>query len=315
MLSCLLATYLCLSDFDTAFRLEKKIAFEETEEVALLSVRSIARDREGRLFVIDSRAGNLKVFDEQGKVLRSIGRRGEGPGEFGAPVGITLWKNQIFVQDMLRARIHIFDKDTDAFLKALPGSDAREILAYKDRLYLGSARLADDTSLQILDLEGQELASYVRIPEITRSNQLVSSNVSFDLDEQGRVYLLHEMDYQIIRVDEQGQEKTLVQGSSPAYVAPPSEPFKAFHSRELLKKWGDSWSSLLKLAVLKSKGLILVSYIPLEGGFALDTYTLAGERHLKTMKSDKRLVLADEHAVYFIAEAEEGYELLEYTPR
>jgi len=41
----------------------------------------IAEDEMGDIYVSDSRAGNVKMFDSKGNYRRKIGARGQGPGE------------------------------------------------------------------------------------------------------------------------------------------------------------------------------------------------------------------------------------------
>lgn len=60
-------------------------------------VGSLVEDALGRLWIADSRAGEIRVFDREGQYVRTVGRPGGGPGEFsslgvviGAPNG-TIW--------------------------------------------------------------------------------------------------------------------------------------------------------------------------------------------------------------------------------
>jgi len=46
--------------------------------------RSLAVDEEGRVYVVDSKPSVIKVFSPVGVLVRTIGREGEGPGEFRA---------------------------------------------------------------------------------------------------------------------------------------------------------------------------------------------------------------------------------------
>ena len=46
------------------------------------SVRALARDAEGRIYVADSGSRTVRVFDDGGTHVYSFGGRGEGPGEF-----------------------------------------------------------------------------------------------------------------------------------------------------------------------------------------------------------------------------------------
>ncbi len=45
---------------------------------------------DGTIYVLDQQAAEVRVFDSDGRYLRTIVRRGEGPGEIGAANGIFL---------------------------------------------------------------------------------------------------------------------------------------------------------------------------------------------------------------------------------
>ena len=49
------------------------------------SLGTVACDAEGNIYVVDSGAKNIKKFNSHGKFLKTIGREGQGPGEFLAP--------------------------------------------------------------------------------------------------------------------------------------------------------------------------------------------------------------------------------------
>ncbi|MGI9320861.1 MAG: 6-bladed beta-propeller [Thiogranum sp.] len=72
----------------------------------------LARDpATGRVYVADTRAHDIKVFDDNGKLLYSIGRHGSAAGEFNAPTHISLVKDRLYVADTLNARVQILTMD------------------------------------------------------------------------------------------------------------------------------------------------------------------------------------------------------------
>jgi DNA-binding beta-propeller fold protein YncE len=71
----------------------------------------LARDpQRGRIYVADTRAHDIKVFADDGKLLEVIGRRGEGDGEFNAPTYLTFASDKLYVTDTLNSRIQVFDE-------------------------------------------------------------------------------------------------------------------------------------------------------------------------------------------------------------
>ena len=74
----------------------------------------LVRDAAGkRIYVVDTVAHDIKVFDDDGELLDVIGHRGTGPGEFNAPTHIALSDNRLYVTDTLNARIQVLEPDGD----------------------------------------------------------------------------------------------------------------------------------------------------------------------------------------------------------
>ena len=59
----------------------------------------------GEIFVADSAAHDIKVFDTDGRLLRSIGGRGIGPGRFNGPTHLSCRGDRLYVTDTLNARV------------------------------------------------------------------------------------------------------------------------------------------------------------------------------------------------------------------
>lgn len=85
---------------------------EETDEQMFQSINTLDVGDQGYLFILDEQAGNIKVFDHNGNFRKTIGRKGQGPGEFGMPISVFLsQQNQIIVNDMGQRKIQYFDRD------------------------------------------------------------------------------------------------------------------------------------------------------------------------------------------------------------
>jgi sugar lactone lactonase YvrE len=62
---------------------------------------------ESLLYVADTLAHQIKVFDVTGRLVKRIGQRGEGPGEFNYPTHLALAKDGLVVSDTMNARIQV----------------------------------------------------------------------------------------------------------------------------------------------------------------------------------------------------------------
>jgi len=73
-------------------------------------VMSLAVDGDGRIYVADSQGSDIRVFSPRGECVRTIGRSGEGPGEFRLLAGIA-WQPPGFLWaiDSIRERFTVFD--------------------------------------------------------------------------------------------------------------------------------------------------------------------------------------------------------------
>ena len=76
------------------------------------STRSVVVDDAGAIYVLDEQAADVKVFDAAGKHVRTIGRKGQGPGELEFPMTLSLSraKAELIVQLQSRGLV-VFGTD------------------------------------------------------------------------------------------------------------------------------------------------------------------------------------------------------------
>lgn len=78
----------------------------------LASVRGMAEDRRGQIWVADARLGALHVFNASGQYLRTVGRRGDGRGEFHLPGRLVrLADGRIAVHDEARPAVDVLSEN------------------------------------------------------------------------------------------------------------------------------------------------------------------------------------------------------------
>ena len=65
-----------------------------------------------RLYVADTHDHNIKVFGTDGRLLHTLGRRGEMPGEFNYPTYLVLAKGELYIADTMNARVQVLDVET-----------------------------------------------------------------------------------------------------------------------------------------------------------------------------------------------------------
>jgi hypothetical protein len=102
---------------DTPLTLATRSLFEvgelEGEEYeTFANVVDVAFDQAGNLYVLDGNAYRVVVFDASGRYTRTIGRQGDGPGEFGFPAALAvLPSGELVVNDAMKSNLQVFGPD------------------------------------------------------------------------------------------------------------------------------------------------------------------------------------------------------------
>jgi hypothetical protein len=96
------------------FRLEEELSLGKAdgEEAYLFSrINGLDVDDNGNLYVLDYRSAHVRVFDDRGVFLRTIGRKGQGPGETERPVFVQVGRSgELMIYDYLRRNLVTFSR-------------------------------------------------------------------------------------------------------------------------------------------------------------------------------------------------------------
>jgi len=112
-----------------SLELVRKIGDVDTEDenVAFHYPSDIAVDKEGNIYVLDSGNTRIQKFGPDGKYLATIGRKGQGPGEFISPSGLDLDEDgNLVVTDTAQSRLHVIIGG---------GKDVKSIVLKDERIY------------------------------------------------------------------------------------------------------------------------------------------------------------------------------------
>jgi hypothetical protein len=141
-------------------------------------------DAEAKLYLLDAGTRTVTVVDPDGGFVRTIGRGGEGPGEFRSPIAMAVLPGgRVVVSDMGHRGLLVFGED-GAFERTIPFDEgtgmASLVLAYGDEAVVyaapgmmmagprgGSARPASDVPVRrlgILTEAGSEVVHRAWIP-------------------------------------------------------------------------------------------------------------------------------------------------------
>jgi hypothetical protein len=91
----------------------------------------VVADEAGQIFAMDGGNRRIQVYGPDGKYLRTIGRSGNGPGEFGNVALIARAGNQLATHERSTAYLSLFSVD---------GTYQRRVLAPRASFRMRSAR-------------------------------------------------------------------------------------------------------------------------------------------------------------------------------
>jgi hypothetical protein len=156
--------------------IEEELIYKEKDksgEIRLFKPGRFAVDARGQIYIGDNSDMAIKVFDQAGKFLRAIGRKGEGPGEF-TFIGdmVPLPDGRLLVTDFQARRTSFFDSEGQFlvsyswkknFLKVHLATESSCTL--EEGVYTEESR---ERWIKKIDFAGEELISFGKFsfPEI-----------------------------------------------------------------------------------------------------------------------------------------------------
>jgi len=108
---------------------EENLSFNEPND--------IVRDSAGNLYILDSGNNRIQKLDSEGKFIKTIGRKGQGPGEFQAAYSMDIDpEDNLFVFDVRSRRIEVLSPD-GVFLGEIPlPHHAHGVRIFGDNLFI-----------------------------------------------------------------------------------------------------------------------------------------------------------------------------------
>ncbi len=164
---------------------------EEDENKFFESPESVAIDNNGNVYICDQYGNCIKEFTASGEYVKTIGRRGKGPGDLLTPHSLTLCPNgDLVVQEMMGRRIQRFDKKgnskkiikSDVFAYWIGVTPQDELVVYDKRHTFASRKL-----LSVMDSNGKKLREIGQYHDNAK-NLFKSEGLQFAIDCDNNFY-------------------------------------------------------------------------------------------------------------------------------
>jgi hypothetical protein len=188
---------------------EEDLTYQEKDEAGELRIFKPGRyvvDGQGNIYIEDGSDMTIKVFDAQGKYLRAIGRKGNGPGEFGQIADLAVLPDgRLLVTDFETRRTSFFNPEGQ-FLSSFQWKKFfSQLQLVSDSSYTVNEMVYSEDKRELwvkaIDFTGQEVLSYgqfkypefkiLRQGEIMFSTSVPWSPASVFAGDKKRQWLYH----------------------------------------------------------------------------------------------------------------------------
>ena len=287
------------------FNLEEELSIESNNtnsQEMFQTIVSLAVDDKGNIFVLDKKAADIKVFDKDGRFMKTIGRRGQGPGEFGAPESSAITKeNELYVYDSVRMAVLHFDA-TGEFKRTLPVKfpffEGPKVTT-KGEIIVSHGVLGEKTVFELkkFDSEMNPILTFSTIP-IERPPKVhvfvyyTASDLKWDVSPRGEIVwgVMTTPEYELFIHDEDGKQiRKIKKKFTPIRLS--KEEYK-----KLMKKWFG------RIPAAGKWDLIIPShYPPFQGFFIDDEGRILVKRFVEVERDDRHFFDVFDEEGRFIA--------------
>jgi hypothetical protein len=212
---------------NSILRLHEEISIgkaEGAEEYLFSSINGYDVDQEDNVYIIDGSAAQIRVFDRQGRFLRTIGKKGQGPGEFQYPLFIQISnQEEIFIFDVFVNKLQRFSKAglfINAVLSRVPGINLIKVDS-EGRMIgsRGGLEPIGGRELKILNSEGNLLMDIAKAePDLTKRDirefDIGKPRLCFSVSRKDHIYWGFPDRYEIKVVDASGKLLKIIRNQS-----------------------------------------------------------------------------------------------------
>jgi hypothetical protein len=192
-------------------------------------------DKDGQIYVLDSKDHNIKVFKNNGTFFQTIGREGSGPGEFNRPWIMDIIGNEIYVADCDNRRVQVLTKSGQYQRSFKLPLEFGSGMAFdsKGTLYLNTKGFRSSKLISIYDnqgnllneigtLEGKSFEFYnmTQIKNQIKKGELPDSfknDLLIIVDHKGDIFAVHRAMNKLRKFSPEGKELAEVEIDAEEY--------------------------------------------------------------------------------------------------
>jgi hypothetical protein len=200
-------------------------------------------DEQEYIYAADWKETLIKVYDKNGKHVRSFGRKGQGPGEIGLPFYLGIFQgNKIVVNDQANAKFIIYSREGE-LLKEIPTGKYRFVTRFKvdsEGCIYAISRTFDQTKtifeLKKFSPSFDPLETFASF-EVMRTPQVVpafSPAIFVQITRDENIVWFDPLKYEITLINREGKAlRRIIKDWDPVKIT------EAHEKRLVQQTWGD----------------------------------------------------------------------------
>ncbi len=233
------------------------IGREDDDNYVFYQVRNIDVDDQGNIYVLEGGNCRLQKFDMTGQYLQTIGKKGQGPGEFESPSRLFLDKeNNIFISERRKRKIHMFNSKGEFVKSILLSNTTTSFSIAPDENIFGVATIRTDEEsnrcIVKMDPKGKiikNIAQFAAIRPVQRKGK-ESTIMTFSIGHQYNPALYfsrsvnnkhlyaYSSEYSLFQVNLEGDLELIIKKEEPPYPISQKEKNKIYERfSDLEEKW------------------------------------------------------------------------------
>lgn len=307
------------------FVLEEELTIGESEgreEYMFQLIRYIAVDEKENIYILDRKAGHIKVFDNKGSYIQTIGKKGQGPGEFVTPGQIFIWERKLMVYDNGDRSFSFFTLDGE-FIKSINASKAEGLEAKIDSkgnitfATMGYSKETRNITYR-LDLYDKELNFIKRLDSIPgaadhRGYNLFPPLFSWAIDSNDNIIYGYQKEYKLQVFNPDGNlKKIIIKEHEPAKITKQEIDERMANIQPGRKVYIPQYHPVFRGIFIDGDGRIFVMNWPRVGaheGYFYDVFDSEGSYITKISLMGNPGIWKN-HKLYTIEEDAEGYQVV-----
>lgn len=163
---------------------------EADDNQQFYGVSDLFSDEDGNLYVVEQGNHRVQVFDKNGAFLHTIGKEGQGPGEFMAPIAGGCFGENVFVADEDAQQILVFNRKDGSFRYAfkLNGTPSDLCINKSGDLLIGYMA-STGKIIHVYNADGVCTASFGKLDDKYKALAIFNRICSLTLDNDGNLYV------------------------------------------------------------------------------------------------------------------------------